>query len=1093
MITQKELIEEEQAILDQVIDQLDKAMMKENKALTKSMLEHQKAKDKCLPETYGDLVKSLNDEEAAKYNLRKALNIKNELYDSHIRLECRDGIPSTDGARPEIVDLKVGLHTYYQGKDIIVISWVRPLCRHYLLDNSSVEYEEIVKERYGVEHHTFYNLKLKRNVDIFFDKVREVTHLFPVDEEKYEEVIADEFLKELMSRRSEQEFRNIVFSIQKKQGEIIQTPFRQNLIVQGCAGSGKSMIMLHRLPILLYDNPGNLKRNNIFIITPSVTYIQMARRMMFELEISDLQLGTLDQYYLHVMEKYKQDTKEYAKVKRLVKVNSTIEKYIYSPKCVEDISFVIRSYMAAGAIDHKPAFVLLGLVYKKSNATLPANIIRAEVVKIQEVLTANGKNLRNYFDSMVNLMYALKNLEMTLATRRVTVLRNLNKDISEERAILAKAREDLGKINRSRHERMYNNRVKTINSALKMLEVHQKAKESVEKDDKYFERLKSIATSISELTALFKVDNKDIDLPSADLMYRAAVLRDVFVSDSLHYVQELHEVEDPYSQYADELVQAANALIPLINVFSQVDDTVIKYDYYKKLEKRRKYLQMLGNHISEDVYDYILKSAGIEKDVKIKKNEDGEEQEIREYPTFTFTLYLKLQILRMLQGTPHSGAEALIAIDEAQTIAPEELRLISAVNNNKTVFNLYGDVKQHVEGTKGLDSWDDIQDVADFEIREMNENYRNVRQITQYCNKRFNMNMYAINLDGEGVHECRDYAQFIEILFQLFRTPRNGGISSIIIKNEGEVDFLKDVMGTLSEKMNDITSKPSELLPDKWNVLTIDQAKGLEFETAIVLSGRMTENEKYIAYTRALNNLYLFDQEVTIPESPKKERKTKKVTQSDKKTAKPVREKWKKDNKKKEPEYNIIPHKKLGNSSEDDKPRNMYIYVSKEGLTTSLIPVFVDKTAHNIYISPEEFDKNQDLFAKGTIVLRELVGTKSEEVNIGQILKPIIKSQENLSSQESAVNPYTMVLYDRAAEGKIDSLAFMSCKHVLTGKKGLIASYEKVYVDDTSRRIYISSDVYRNNKDELSKGTIQLREHPGAQLIEVKIAAITIE
>ena len=45
MITQKELIEEEQAILDQVIDQLDKAMMKENKALTKSMLEHQKAKD----------------------------------------------------------------------------------------------------------------------------------------------------------------------------------------------------------------------------------------------------------------------------------------------------------------------------------------------------------------------------------------------------------------------------------------------------------------------------------------------------------------------------------------------------------------------------------------------------------------------------------------------------------------------------------------------------------------------------------------------------------------------------------------------------------------------------------------------------------------------------------------------------------------------------------------------------------------------------------------------------------------------------------------------------------------------------------------
>ena len=71
MITQKELVTEEQAILNQVIDQLDNAMMKENKALTRSMLEHQKAKDKCLPETYGDLVKSLNDEEVAVKKKKK--------------------------------------------------------------------------------------------------------------------------------------------------------------------------------------------------------------------------------------------------------------------------------------------------------------------------------------------------------------------------------------------------------------------------------------------------------------------------------------------------------------------------------------------------------------------------------------------------------------------------------------------------------------------------------------------------------------------------------------------------------------------------------------------------------------------------------------------------------------------------------------------------------------------------------------------------------------------------------------------------------------------------------------------------------------
>ena len=44
---------------------------------------------------------------------------------------------------------------------------------------------------------------------------------------------------------------------------------------------------------------------------------------------------------------------------------------------------------------------------------------------------------------------------------------------------------------------------------------------------------------------------------------------------------------------------------------------------------------------------------------------------------------------------------------EAQNLALEELRLLNAVNKGQTVFNLYGDVRQHVEGSKGVDSWED--------------------------------------------------------------------------------------------------------------------------------------------------------------------------------------------------------------------------------------------------------------------------------------------------------------------------------------------------------------------------------------------------
>ena len=100
MISQDRLIKEEQAILNKVIEQLDNAMLKENTSLTKSKLERKKAKDMCLPDTYGSLVKALSDEENAKRNLKKAKKIKDELYDTRLELECRDVYPNGAVGRP---------------------------------------------------------------------------------------------------------------------------------------------------------------------------------------------------------------------------------------------------------------------------------------------------------------------------------------------------------------------------------------------------------------------------------------------------------------------------------------------------------------------------------------------------------------------------------------------------------------------------------------------------------------------------------------------------------------------------------------------------------------------------------------------------------------------------------------------------------------------------------------------------------------------------------------------------------------------------------------------------------------------------------
>ena len=62
-----------------------------------------------------------------------------------------------------------------------------------------------------------------------------------------------------------------------------------------------------------------------------------------------------------------------------------------------------------------------------------------------------------------------------------------------------------------------------------------------------------------------------------------------------------------------------------------------------------------------------------------------------------------------------------------------------------------------------------------------------------------------------------------------------------------------------------MTKNSVELQKSKWNLMTVEQAKGLEFEIVFAVMGRMTENEKYITCTRALDELYVYDKTLIIP------------------------------------------------------------------------------------------------------------------------------------------------------------------------------------------------------------------------------------
>lgn len=134
--------------------------------------------------------------------------------------------------------------------------------------------------------------------------------------------------------------------------------------------------------------------------------------------------------------------------------------------------------------------------------------------------------------------------------------------------------------------------------------------------------------------------------------------------------------------------------------------------------------------------------------------------------------------------------ESLITIDEAQDLAPLEIELLKNVNDERVILNLFGDENQHIEGTKGIVSWSELSYIADFENYYLMENYRNAKQITEYCNERFSMDMSAINIEGSGVTELVDLENFVQVMIEQLQSNKKQGLKAIIVNSLKEANYI---------------------------------------------------------------------------------------------------------------------------------------------------------------------------------------------------------------------------------------------------------------------------------------------------------------
>lgn len=144
-------------------------------------------------------------------------------------------------------------------------------------------------------------------------------------------------------------------------------------------------------------------------------------------------------------------------------------------------------------------------------------------------------------------------------------------------------------------------------------------------------------------------------------------------------------------------------------------------------------------------------------------------------------------------------------------------------------------VVEIAKSRKDIGSWEELNAVGTFAKYTINENYRNTMQITEFVNDELFMSMVGMGLEGVDV----DLQPSSQIAKER-QIASLGDRKAIIYKDE-------EALAALSEDLSG------------YDVYTVREAKGMEFETVLVIPNGMTDNELYVAYTRALNRLFLLD------------------------------------------------------------------------------------------------------------------------------------------------------------------------------------------------------------------------------------------
>jgi DNA helicase IV len=449
-----------------------------------------------------------------------------------------------------------------------------------------------------------------------------------------EKSISDPFLIQIVKDRKENDdIANIISSIQERQYKIITKPLNANFVVQGCAGSGKTMVMLHRISHILYNYP-KLSPKSITILTPNDNFNTYISNLNTELGINEINIFSIYEYYKHILSEYG------IEISKKIKINP---KEI-NPEIIE------RLYSSE-------MYAIYDSKFNKMKFDLEAKLNRNEIKSILEKLNLPLFDIKfNVFDEFNKYKNQVKN--------------NIEELFNE-----------------------YKSHVDVIESSLE-LKLEAYFMNSLKFNLKYYiDHGIEYNKVLKSLNIIDNADMLDLELNINNLLNLVKEDSDGLVG----YLNNKYNLLLKYIKKSSDKTKTESSIETLRGNSKKIRKLIKFYQSAKYVSSNPgisidEYKLFMRELESID----ILNDTQFYQSLTTEQSLDGCGINLNKNITFEYQVWLKLVSTYIYFGHKDMFSQSLICIDEVQDLSIFEIEFIRKIFGEQCSLNLYGDEKQNI-------------------------------------------------------------------------------------------------------------------------------------------------------------------------------------------------------------------------------------------------------------------------------------------------------------------------------------------------------------------------------------------------------------